>query len=90
MRKNKREKRAMANRQRGGAAEERRRADEEKRRPGKYEEESGRLGALTDEATRWADEEARRERKDAASDLAAVGTQQFRTDNSPPLRLFYL
>ena len=80
----------MANRQRGGAAEERRWAGEEKRREQKCEKESGRSGALTDEATRWADEGTRRERKHAAPDLAAVGAQPFRTDHSPHLRLFYL
>lgn len=90
MRKNKREKGAMANRQRGGTAEERRWAGEEKRREQKCEEESGRPGALTDEATRWADEEKRRPGKHATPDLAAVGAQQFRTDHSPHLRLFYL
>ena len=47
-------------------------------------------GVLTDEATRLAGEETRRQRKDAAPGLAAVGTQQFRADNSPHLRLFYL
>lgn len=59
MKKNKREKGAIANRQRGGAAEVRRLAGEETRRPGKCEEESGRPGVLTDEETR-------RQRKDAA------------------------
>jgi hypothetical protein len=45
---------------------------------------------LTDEATRLAAEETRRQRKDAAPGLAVVSAQQFRADNSPHLRLFYL
>ncbi|MBF1069732.1 MAG: hypothetical protein HXL27_07765 [Prevotellaceae bacterium] len=45
---------------------------------------------LTDEATRLAAEETRRQRKDAAPGLVVVSAQQFRADNSPHLRLFYL
>jgi hypothetical protein len=52
---------------------------------------------LTDEATRlaagetrFAGEETRRQRKNAAPGLAVVSAQQFRADNSPHLHLFYL
>lgn len=47
-------------------------------------------GVLTDEATRLAAEETRRQQKCAAPGLAIVSPQPFRADNSPHLRLFYL
>lgn len=42
------------------------------------------------EERRLADEETCWERKHAATDLAAVGAQQFRAESPPHLRLFYL
>jgi len=47
-------------------------------------------GVLTDEATRLAGEETCRKQKHAGRSFTAVGAQQFRADNSPHLRLFYL
>jgi len=64
--------------------------DEKTRRERKCEGQSGRQGALTDEETRFTAKETRRQRKDAAPGLAVVSPQQFRADNSPHLRLFYL
>lgn len=87
----------MANRQRSCAAEETRFAAEETRLRSRRNAEGTEMrglkrqtGVLTDEATRLAGEETCRKQKHAGRSFTAVGAQQFRADNSPHLRLFYL
>ena len=87
----------MANRQRSCAAEETRFAAEETRLRSRRNAEGTEMrglkrqtGVLTDEATRLAGEETCRQRKCPGRGLAVVSAQQFRADNPPHLRLFYL